>query len=208
MSDRRVLLTERHLQDIADAIREKRGSHDTCLPGEMADEIRLIEGETPTLEPLNATANGQYVPGEGVDGFDGATVAVPTFTAAVNDRTLILTGDSVTANDNALVIDGPRFIQRHITQNGAYFSADDGASGYSGVTVDVPANTGEKSIASNGDYDATSEGLDGYSRVSVRVGNVAWLAEAVVNAEYPFAAVESAFALNTFTFSTEINEEE
>ena len=208
MSDRRVLLTERHLEDIAAAIREKRGSRDAYLPGDMANEILLIEGEVPTLEPLNATANGQYVPGEGVDGFDGATVAVPTFTAAVNDRTLILTGDGVTVNGNAITIDGPRFIQRHITQNGAYFPADDDASGYSGVTVDVSPNTAEKAIASNGDYDAASEGLDGYSRVSVRVGNVAWLAEAVVNAAYPFAAVDSAFILDIFTFSTEASEEE
>lgn len=44
MSNRKVLLTESSLEDIADAIREKTGSSDTYTPAAMAAGIRSIEG--------------------------------------------------------------------------------------------------------------------------------------------------------------------
>jgi len=40
----KAIITEQHLTDIADAIREKRGTEDTYKPGEMAEAIKGIEG--------------------------------------------------------------------------------------------------------------------------------------------------------------------
>ena len=207
MSDRRVLLTERHLEDIAEAIREKLASHDTYLPGEMADAILQITGDDPVLEPLTAMRNASYAPGAGVDGFDAVNVAVPTFTASVEADTIVLTGDAVTVEDDTVVIaNGSGFIHKNITANGTYQASDDNADGYSGVTVDVEANLGEKSITQNGDYDASVDGLDGYSSISVRVGNMAWVATAIVDSEYPYAEPVGTFALNALTCSAEVEE--
>ncbi len=56
----KVLVTDTHLTDIADAIREKNGSSDTYKPSEMANAIESIEsGITPT-ETINITENGSY----------------------------------------------------------------------------------------------------------------------------------------------------
>ena len=52
MSDRKVLLTESSLEDIADAIREKTGGSDTYTPAAMAAGIRSIEGGVTPSENL------------------------------------------------------------------------------------------------------------------------------------------------------------
>lgn len=52
MSNRKVLLTESSLEDIADAIREKTGSSDTYTPAAMAAGIRSIEGGATPSESL------------------------------------------------------------------------------------------------------------------------------------------------------------
>ena len=55
----KVLVTESHLGDIADAIRAKNGSADTYRPGNMAAAIAAIPsgGITPT-GTINITQNG------------------------------------------------------------------------------------------------------------------------------------------------------
>lgn len=53
---------------IADAIRGKTGKIDALTLDQMAVEIGGIVTE-PTLEELTITENGEYAPGEGVDGF-------------------------------------------------------------------------------------------------------------------------------------------
>lgn len=66
-------------------------------------------GSAPVLESLYATENGNYTPSQGVDGFDEVTVAVPA----------------------------PVITTKNIIANGTYNAVDDGAVGYSSVTVNV-----------------------------------------------------------------------
>lgn len=61
-------------------------------------------------------------------------------------------------------------ITKTITVNGTYKAHDEGALGFSQVTVNVPqAVLTTKSITANGTYNATSDDADGYSSVTVNV---------------------------------------
>lgn len=206
MSNRKVLVTETNLEDIATAIRARRKVSDSYYPREMAEAIMGIEGDEPELEAISIVANGTYRPSGGVDGFNVVFAEVPTLEAVITDDAIVLTGDAASVSDDAVVIGSGEYIHKRVTENGTYQAADDGVSGYSGVTVDVAKNVREKVITVSGDYDAAVDGLDGYSRVSVRVGNVIWSAEAIVDGEYPFAAVESALNLGDMTFFVEAEE--
>lgn len=101
-------------------------------------------GHGAVLEPLNVTANGDYTPPTGTDGFDSVHVAVPSAT---------LTTKSITAN-------------------GTYNASQDGADGYSSVTVNVSgggsAVVQPLSVTENGTYNPPS-GVDGYAPVTVNV---------------------------------------
>lgn len=75
-----VLVDENSLSAIAGAIRSKNGSSDTYKPAEMAPAILAIEGGgggSSVLTPLEITANGEYLPPAGVDGFNRVVVNVP-----------------------------------------------------------------------------------------------------------------------------------
>ena len=63
-------------------------------------------------------------------------------------------------------------VAKTITQNGTYLPAEDGADGYSSVTVAVPgaAVLVEKIIAAKGVYDPSDDNADGYSLVTVTAG--------------------------------------
>ena len=63
-------------------------------------------------------------------------------------------------------------IAKTITQNGTYDPADDGADGYSSVTVNIPGAPVlvEKTIAAKGVYDPVDDNADGYSLVTVTAG--------------------------------------
>ena len=65
-----------HLQDIADAIREKTGSEDTYKPSEMGDAIRSISTDIRTIA-INVGVNGTYSPPSGKNGFSKVIVNVP-----------------------------------------------------------------------------------------------------------------------------------
>ena len=63
-------------------------------------------------------------------------------------------------------------IAKTITQNGTYDPADDGADGYSSVTVNIPGAPVlvQKTIAAKGVYDPADDNADGYSLVTVTAG--------------------------------------
>lgn len=98
--------------------------------------------DAPVLEPLSVTANGDYSPGAGVDGYSAVHVAVP----------------------------GATLTTKSITQNGTYNASQDNADGYSSVTVNVPggATIQPLSVTENGTYTPPS-GVDGYAPVTVNV---------------------------------------
>ena len=68
----KVLVTEAHLEAIADAIRARNGSEAAYRPGDMAAAVAAIR---PALRSLEVSQNGVYLP-EGAEGFDRVTVAV------------------------------------------------------------------------------------------------------------------------------------
>ena len=112
-----------------------------------------------TLESLSVTANGDYTPGAGVDGYDEVHVAVPNSYAAGDEGKVVKNG--------SLVAQAARASQ--ITQNGTYDTTENNS-----VTVNVSGGGGsatliEKSISANGTYNASSDNADGYSKVVVNV---------------------------------------
>ena len=74
----KVLVTDTHLEDIADAIREKLGVATTYRPGDMATAIQAIPtGGGATLVPKAVTQNGEYDPeDDNADGYSYVTVNV------------------------------------------------------------------------------------------------------------------------------------
>jgi len=91
------------------------------------DEISIPSFE-PILSILSVTSNGLYLPESGVEGFSRVNVEVPE----------------------------PVLIEKTITENGTYDSADDSADGYSSVTVSV---RGGQDITEFGESGISDSGL-------------------------------------------------
>lgn len=71
------LYEEQHIQNIANAIREKTGKTDSLLVSAMAEEIEGITTKSdPILQDKNVTENGEYSADEGYDGLGKVTVEV------------------------------------------------------------------------------------------------------------------------------------
>lgn len=88
-----------------------------------------------TLESLSVTANGDYFPGVGVDGFDEVHVAVPSSSPTIQPLS--------------------------VRQNGTY-TAPSGVDGYSPVTVNVSGGGGgSTNILSGTDIPTASVGSEG-----------------------------------------------
>jgi len=117
----------------------KSGIEAECSIGR---EVIVEVHEEAVLEPLTATANGNYTPSHGVDGFSGVTVSVP-------ERI-------------------PMTESLSVTENGTY-EPTEGIDGYDRVTVAVPPTVPDiepLTVTANGTY--TAEG-DGFSPVTVNV---------------------------------------
>lgn len=73
----KVMITEAYLEDIADAIREKKGVATTYYPSQMAEAIASIGGSvTPVIQTLNVTPSEseQTFNSSSVDGYKPVTV--------------------------------------------------------------------------------------------------------------------------------------
>lgn len=118
----------------------KSGVQAECTIGrEVVVEIH----DDVNLETLTATANGQYAPAEGVDGFSDVTVAVP-------ERIPVTESLSV-------------------TQNGTY-EPTESIDGYNPVVVNVPPTIPDiepLTVTEDGVYQASG---DGYNPVTVNTG--------------------------------------
>ena len=117
----------------------KSGVQAECTIGR---EVIVEVHDDVNLESLTVTANGQYAPSQGVDGFSDVTVSVP-------ERIPVTESLSV-------------------TENGTY-EPTEGIDGYDKVNVNVPIITPEiepLTVTANGVY--TAEG-DGFNPVVVNV---------------------------------------
>lgn len=121
----KIIAEKARIDDIADAVRRKLNVETQYKLSEIPPAIDSIYagGE---LVPLSVTANGDYIPPTGTDGFGSVHVAVPSATLTT----------------------------KSITQNGTYNASQDNADGYSSVTVNVsggyPEPTGTIKITQNG----------------------------------------------------------
>ena len=130
----------------------KSGVQAECTIGR---EVIVEVHEEVNLESLTATANGEYTPAEGVDGFSDVTVNVP-------ERIPVTESLSV-------------------TENGTY-EPDTGVDGYDRVVVNIPPTIPEieaLTVTEDGVYQASG---DGYNPVTVSTG-VASLRQEIASAE-------------------------
>lgn len=93
----KVLVTDTHLTDIADAIRDKKSSSDTYKPSEMAGAIESIETGIEPIGTLNITENGTY----DVTNYASANVNVASVGEVDNRLDLLLTQDLEVIESNA-----------------------------------------------------------------------------------------------------------
>lgn len=135
-----------------------------------------VTPEPPKMQEKAITANGEYTPDEGYDGFSKVIVNVPTGG-----------GDPVQPEP-------PEMQEKTITENGAY-SPDEGYDGFNKVIVNVPIPpgfvkpTGTKTLTANGTHN-----VSGYESVIVNVptGADSPVPAAVTSAEEMEALLSSA----------------
>jgi hypothetical protein len=153
-----VSVTESSLENIAAAIRNKKGGTDTYTPGQMAGAINGIHtADEVVLVQKSITENGTYNPaGDSADGYSGVSVDV---------------ANSYTTEDNGKVVSNQQLVaqtSKQITQNGTHdtttnnsvsvavpnsYSASD--NGKVVVNQALVAQT-SKNINANGTHDTTA----------------------------------------------------
>lgn len=177
----KVLLTESYLDDIADAIREKRGVLTEYKPSQMAGAIMDID----THDTHDATASAgdvltgktAYIATGKVSGTmpnQGAIAGTidaenPSYTVPEGYHSGLGTVSAdvaTTAEVEAYVGRIKKLAPKTITENGTYDAEDDNVGGYSQVTVNVPGSG--STILSGMDAPSSSQGNNGdiYLRLS------------------------------------------
>lgn len=134
-------------------------------------------GETPVLETLNATQNGQYLPEEGVTGWNEVNIDVPASEVDSGTKQVSINQNGVTTEDVTGYADveidvdvQPNLQSKTATQNGLV-EPDEGYDGLSDVDVQVPASavdSGTKQVSKtqNG---TTTENVVGYASIEIDV---------------------------------------
>ena len=155
----KVLVTEGHLNNIAEAIRSKNGAATTYRPGDMAAAIQALD--TSGIHPTgtkNITANGTH----DVVQFASANVNVQpilqTKTATVNGDVEPDSGydglSKVTVNVQ------PNLQSKTVTENGTV-TPDSGYDGLSSVVVNVQGGGGASNVLFGDGVPSQSLGSDG-----------------------------------------------
>ena len=151
----------------------KSGVKAECTIGR---EVIVEVHEDVNLEPLTVTANGNYEPSQGVDGFSDVTVSVPeripvTASLSVTQNGLYEPTEGIDGYDRVSVSIPERIpVTERLTAttNGVY-EPDSGVDGYDRVTVAVPERQPDiesLTVTTNGTYTSTK---DGYNPVTVNV---------------------------------------
>lgn len=150
-----VLVTESHLEDIADAIRLKTGQSSSYTPSQMASVIAsIVSAGSLSIIEKSVIANGTYsASSDDADAFSGVVVNVP--------NTYNLSDEGKVVNNGSLVNQGDTTIELNGSYNTTLFSH---------VTVSIPETVLiSKTFSESGTYDASDYSADGFSQVVINV---------------------------------------
>ena len=129
----KVMITESYLEDIADAIREKKGVLTTYYPSQMAEAISTIDGGgTPVINSLNVTpsTSQQTFDSSSVDGYKPVTVAaMPSMTLPTSPAASATTGYASKATISRSTSDQYINIPTGYNAAGAYYKVNAVANG-------------------------------------------------------------------------------
>ena len=129
----KVMITESYLEDIADAIREKKGVLTTYYPSQMAEAISTIDGGgTPVINSLNVTpsTSQQTFDSSSVDGYKPVTVAaMPSMTLPTSSAASATTGYASKATISRSTSDQYINIPTGYNAAGAYYKVNAVANG-------------------------------------------------------------------------------
>ena len=132
----KVMITESYLEDIADAIREKKGVSTTYYPSQMAEAISTIVGGTPVINSLNVTpsTSQQTFDSSSVDGYKPVTVdAMPSMTLPTSAAASATTGYTSKATISKSTSDQYINIPTGYNAAGAYYKIDAVPNGTAGT---------------------------------------------------------------------------
>ena len=130
------MITESYLEDIADAIREKKGVLTTYYPSQMAEAISTIVGGTPVINSLNVTpsTSQQTFDSSSVDGYKPVTVdAMPSMTLPTSAAASATTGYTSKATISKSTSDQYINIPTGYNAAGAYYKIDAVPNGTAGT---------------------------------------------------------------------------
>ena len=193
----KVMITESYLEDIADAIREKKGVLTTYYPSQMAEAISTIDGGgTPVINSLNVTpsTSQQTFDSSSVDGYKPVTVAaMPSMTLPTSPAASATTGYASKATISRSTSDQYINIPTGYNAAGAYYKVNAVANGsvtapssISGTNATVSTGTNTltltKSVSVTPNVTTTgyiSSGTAGNSSVSL-TGSVTTKAAATI----------------------------
>lgn len=152
----KVMITESYLEDIADAIREKKGVLTTYYPSQMAEAISTIDGGgTPVINSLNVTpsTSQQTFDSSSVDGYKPVTVAaMPSMTLPTSPAASATTGYASKATIGRSTSDQYINIPTGYNAGGAYYKVNAVANG----SVTAPSSiSGTNATVSTGNNTLT-----------------------------------------------------